>query len=141
MTHQPFHRDRFTWLAYCALAFYGYFLNVFGPITPFLKKEFQLPDAMIALHFTAFAAGILLIGVGGHLPIRRMGRWMSLWVGMIGISVNALLLLIGRNPIITIGASFLMGLIGSLILAIIPSALSDQHGEMRAVALSEANVI
>ena len=34
-----------------------------------------------------------------------------------------------------------MGLIGSLILAIIPAALSDQHGEMKAVALSEANVI
>ena len=34
-----------------------------------------------------------------------------------------------------------MGLIGSLILAIVPAALSDQHGEMRAVALSEANVI
>jgi fucose permease len=34
-----------------------------------------------------------------------------------------------------------MGLVGSLILVIIPSALSDQHGEARAVALSEANVI
>jgi fucose permease len=33
-----------------------------------------------------------------------------------------------------------MGLIGSLILAIVPAALSDQHREMRAVALSEANV-
>jgi fucose permease len=32
-------------------------------------------------------------------------------------------------------------LIGSLILAIVPAALSDQHGEMKAVALSEANVI
>jgi fucose permease len=34
-----------------------------------------------------------------------------------------------------------MGLIGSLILAIVPAALADQHGELRAVALSEANVI
>jgi MFS family permease len=32
-------------------------------------------------------------------------------------------------------------LIGSLILAIVPAALSDKHGEMKAVALSEANVI
>jgi hypothetical protein len=30
-----------------------------------------------------------------------------------------------------------MGLVGSLILIIIPSALSDRHGELRAVALSE----
>jgi fucose permease len=32
-----------------------------------------------------------------------------------------------------------MGSIGSLILAIVPAALSDQHGDSKAVALSEAN--
>ncbi len=138
---QPFHRDRFTWLAYFALAFYAYFLNVLGPITPFLKEELSLSYTVSSFHFTAFAVGILLIGFAGHLPIQRMGRWRSLWVGMIGISLSAGLLLVGKNPIVTIGASFLMGLIGSLILAIVPAALADQHGEMRAVALSEANVI
>ncbi len=141
MTHQTFHRDRFTWLAYLSLAFYGYFLNVLGPITPFLKEELRLSYTVSSYHFTAFAVGILLIGFWGHLPIQRIGRWRSLWIGMVGISLSALLLLAGRNPIITIGASFLMGLIGSLILAIVPAALSDRHGEMRAVALSEANVI
>jgi MFS family permease len=34
-----------------------------------------------------------------------------------------------------------MGLVGSLILVIVPSFLSDQHGEQRAAALSEANVV
>lgn len=139
--HQTFHRDRFTWLAYFALAFYGYFLNVLGPITPFLKDELQLTYTVSSLHFTAFAAGILLIGFAGHLPIQRLGRWRSLWIGMIGMSLSTLVLLLGRHPVITIGASFLMGVIGSLVLAIVPAALSDQHGEMRAVALSEANVI
>ncbi len=139
--HRTFHRDRFTWLAYLSLAFYAYFLNVLGPITPFLKEELRLSYTVSSLHFTAFAVGMLLIGFGGHFLIERIGRWRSLWVGMIGISLNSLLLLAGRSPVITIGASFLMGLIGSLILAIVPAALSDQHGEMRAVALSEANVI
>ncbi|HEX2998382.1 MAG TPA: MFS transporter [Anaerolineales bacterium] len=138
---QTFHRDRFTWLAYFALAFYGYFLNVLGPITPFLKDELQLTYTVSSLHFTAFALGILLIGFAGHLPIQRLGRWRSLWIGMVGMSLSALVLLLGRHPVITIGASFLMGVIGSLVLAIVPAALSDQHGEMRAVALSEANVI
>jgi fucose permease len=138
---QSFHRDRFTWLAYLSLAFYGYFLNVLGPITPFLKEQLELSYTVSSLHFTAFAIGILLIGVGGHLFIQRIGRQRSLWIGLFGMSVSALLLLVGKNPIITIGASFLMGLIGSLILAIVPAALSDQHGTMKAVALSEANVI
>ena len=138
---QTFHRDRFTWLAYLSLAFYAYFLNVLGPITPFLKEELRLSYTISSLHFTAFAVGILLIGLGGHLLVQRIGRWRSLWVGVIGMSPGALLLLAGKSPVTTIGASFLMGLVGSLILAIVPAALSDQHGELRAVALSEANMI
>jgi fucose permease len=138
---RTFHRDRFTWLAYFALAFYGYFLNVLGPITPFIKDELQLTYTISSLHFTAFAVGILLIGIAGHTLIRRIGRLRSLWLGLFGMSLSAVLLLLGKSPAITIGASFLMGLVGSLILAIVPAALSDQHGELRAVALSEANVI
>ena len=138
---QTFHRDRFTWLAYLSLAFYGYFLNVLGPITPFLKDELRLTYTVSSFHFTAFAIGILLIGLGGHWVIQRIGHQRSLWVGLFGISLSAFLLLIGRNPVITVGASFLMGWIGSLILAVVPAALSDQHAELRAVALSEANMI
>ena len=138
---QTFHRDRFTWMAYLFLAFYGYFLNVLGPITPFLKDELHLSYTVSSLHFTAFAVGILLVGLGGHVPIRRLGRWRALWIGAAGMSLSALLLVAGRTPVITIGAAFLMGAIGSLILAVVPSALSDRHGELRAVAISEANVI
>jgi fucose permease len=138
---QTFHRDRFTWLAYLMLAFYGYFLNLLGPITPFLKDELRLSYTVSSLHFTAFAVGILLVGLGGHLVITRLGRWRALWLGAFGMSAGVLLLVLGRSAPFTIAASFLMGLVGSLILAIVPSALSDQHGEARAVALSEANVI
>src|SRR6185295_20414455 len=138
---QTFHRDRFTWLAYLSLAFYAYFLNVLGPITPFVKEELRLSYTISSLHFTAFAVGILLIGLGGHLLVQRFGRWRSLWIGMIGMSLSALFLLTGRIPVITIGATFLMGLVGSLILTIVPAALSDQHGDLRAVALSEANML
>src|ERR1044071_9209077 len=138
---RTFHRNRFTWLAYLSLAFYGYFLNALGPITPFLKDELGLTYTISSFHFTAFAVGILLIGAGGHLLIQRIGKQRSLWLGLFGMSLSALLLVVGKSPIITIAACFLMGLIGSLILAIVPAALSDQHVEMKAVALSEANVI
>jgi fucose permease len=139
--HRTFHRDRFTWLAYLSLAFYAYFLNVLGPITPFLKDELRLSYTVSSFHFTAFAVGILFVGIGGHLIVQRIGRLPSLWLALFGISLSAVLLLVGKSPVITIGASFLMGLIGSLILIIVPAALSDQHEELRAVALSEANVI
>jgi fucose permease len=138
---QTFFRDRFTWLAYLLLAFYGYFLNILGPITPFLKDELELSYTVSSLHFTAFASGILLVGLGGHLLIQHFGRRHSLWIGAFGMSLGALVLSLGRLPVITIGASFLMGLIGSLILVIVPAALFYRHAEMRTVSLTEANII
>ena len=138
---EKFHRTQFTWLAYLLIAFFGFFLNIFGPITPFLKDDLGLSYTISSLHFTAFAFGILIVGFAGHLLIERLGRILSLWVGAFGISGSAILLIIGQTPVLTIGASFVMGVIGSLILAVVPSALSDQFGEQRAVAISEANTI
>ena len=136
-----FHRDRLTWLAYLMITLYGYYINILGPVTPFLKSEFKLSYTVSSLHFTAFAVGMLVIGLWGHLVIQRTGRWRALWLGAGGLSLGALLLMAGRVPVITIGACFLMGLVGTLILAIVPAALSDLHGELRAVALAEANVV
>ena len=85
--------------------------------------------------------GILAVGVWGHLVIERIGRWRALWTGAFGMSVSALILIAGRSAALTIGAAFCMGLVGSLILVMIPSLLSDMHEELRAVALSEANVV
>src|SRR5512139_1448672 len=106
---QTFHRDRSSWLLYLLLAFYAFFINVFGPITPFLKDELALSYTVSSLHFTAFAVGILLAGLTGHIVVQRMGRWNALWLGAFGMSGGALLLLVGQSATFTIGASFCMG--------------------------------
>ena len=141
MEHHKITRDSITWLAYLLLAFYAYLLNVFGPITPFLKDELHLSYTISSLHFTAFATGILLVGWVGQWPIRRLGRQRALWSGAFGISLGAFILIVGRTPMVTIGASFFMGLVGSLILVIVPSLLADNHPQSRSMVLVEANVI
>ncbi len=136
-----FHRSRITWLAYLLLAFYGFFLNSLGPVTPFLKRELRLSYAVSSLHFTAFAAGILLVGVVGHQVIDRAGRRRSLWIGAWGMSFGVLLLVAGRAPAFTVGAALVMGTVGSLILVLVPSVLHAEHGADVPVALAEANVV
>ena len=137
----PFVRTRQTWLAYSMLAFYSYYINIIGPVTPFFKDELHLSYTVSSLHYTAFAAGILVIGVLGSSIIQRTGRKRALYTGAAGLSLGALALAAGQTPYLTIPAAFLMGCIGSLILAIVPTMLSDQYGEQRAVAISEVNVV
>jgi fucose permease len=134
-------RNRQTWLLYLSLAMYAYFLNGLGPATPYLKDELHLSYTVGSLHFTAFALGMILAGLSGHWIIARLGRGKALWLGLLGLVAGGIGLALGRTPVLTIAASLLMGAVGSLVLAVVPSGLSDQYGEMRAVALSEANVI
>jgi fucose permease len=134
-------RNRETWIAYILLAIYAYSLNILGPITPFLHDELKIAYAVSSLHFSAFAAGILVIGLAGHLVIQRTGHKRALAIGALGLGMGTLLLVLGRHPIATIGAAFIMGVIGSLILAVVPALLAETHGELRAVAISEANVL
>src|SRR5512143_1923424 len=124
------NRDRVTWLAYLMLAFYGYFLNVFGPIAPYLKSELNLSYTVSSFHFSAFALGMICAGLIGHSLIQTTGRWNALWISAFGVSLGSLLLIAGRSALLTIGASFFMGLVGSLVLTVVPSVLADQHGEL-----------
>ena len=47
----------------------------------------------------------------------------------------------GAHVAATIGAAFVMGFLGSLMLTMIPATLSDHHQELRATALTESNVL
>ncbi len=134
-------RDRVTWLSYLALALYSYFLNIFGPITPYLKSELALSYTVSSFHFSAFALGMIGAGLTGGILVGKAGRWAALWISIFGISAGSLLLIAGRSPIQTIGASFFMGLLGSLVLTVVPSVLADEHGSLSAVAFSEANLV
>ena len=134
-------RDRFTWLTYLMLGYYSYFINGLGPVTPFLRTELRMSYTLSSLHFSAFAVGMLLAGLGTDRLARRFGRRWTFWNGAFGMAGGALFLLLGHHPILTISGAFLMGTIGSLLLVTIPAALSERYGEQRAIALSEANVV
>jgi MFS family permease len=141
MMPSTFRRSRHTWLLYLAYAVYGYVLNSLGPATPFLKSELNLTYTVASLHFSAFAIGMILAGLSGHLAVARKGRKWVLWFALLGMSLSALGLVGGRSAWITIGAAFLMGIIGSLISSVVPSGLADEHGENRAIALTELNLV
>ncbi len=136
-----FRRSRQTWTFYLVFAVWGYVFNGLGPVTPFLKSELNLSYTLASLHFSAFAVGMILAGLVGHLVVARMGRRWVLWFALFGMSLSQLGLALGRAAWMTIAASFLMGAIGSLMASVVPSGLADEHGENRALALAELNLI
>ena len=137
---QPFRRSQHTWLLYLTLAIFGFVINALGPVTPFLKAELNLSYTVTSLLFSAFASGMILTGLAGHVLVRRLGSGV-LWLALFGMCLSAIGLAVSQSPWMTIIASFSMGCIGSLVPAVTSSSLSDEHGENRSAALSESNLI
>ncbi len=135
-----FRRDRLTWLLYALLSYYAYMQAIVSPALNFLGDEIALSFSVRGLHATAFAAGMMSAGLLGERATARWGRPRVLWIGGAGMALGALILIAGRSAPVTLAATLIMGLIGSFTLVVIQSALSDHHGERRAVALTESNV-
>lgn len=138
---RTFHRDRYTWLAYLLLSYFAYLQASLGPLMPFVRGELNLSYTVGGLHLSAFAAGMIGAGLLAAPLARRFGRRALLWGGGVGMSVGSLLLVSAAHVVTTIGAAFVMGFLGSLMLTMIQATLSDHHQELRATALTESNVL
>lgn len=134
-------RTRRTWLIYALLSLYVFMLNVPGPVTNYLKDEFTMSYTLSSLHFSAFAAGVLVTGLFGAYFIPRFPRQKVLAFGALGLGVGGMILAFGRSPAVTIAGIFLMGCIGTLILSIYPAILDEEMGARSPVGISEANTI
>lgn len=136
-----FIRTRLTWQAYLTISYYSYLLNSLGPITPFLRDELHLSYTVASFHFSAYALGVIATGIVMNSVVQRLGQRPLVWIGVFGMALGTLLLVAGRTPAVTIASAFIMGLLGVLISALFSSALAEQHGTFRAVALTESTMI
>jgi predicted MFS family arabinose efflux permease len=136
----PFVRDRFTWLAYFMLAYYAYLQATLGPLMNFVRADLNLDYNTTGLHLSALALGMVLAGLSADRAARRWGRQAVFWGGGAGMALGAVLLTLGKHPLVTIGGCFVMGFIGSFLLVMIQAALTDRHGDLRAIALTESNI-
>jgi len=136
----PLSRDRFTWLAYIMLAYYAYMQSMLGPLVPFLRAELDLNYTVAGLHLSAFAVGMIVAGLISDQLAQRWGRRTVYWGGASGMGAGALLLVLARQPLFTIGGVLIMGFVGSFVMVMVQAMLSDRHGPYRATALTEANI-
>jgi fucose permease len=134
-------RDLITWAGYLSLAIFTFFLNIQGNILPFLRDAFGLGYRMVTLHPAAVAMGLILCGLFADRAITALGRRRAIAVGLVGLAAGAGLVIVAPSPVVSIAGCLLMGLIGGLILACVPSLLVDRHGADASAAIGEANGI
>src|SRR5215208_4054858 len=137
---ERFHRDRLTWIAYVLLAWFAYLQAAPGLVIVHLRDELDLSYSTGGLHVAAFAAGSTVAGVIAARLERALGRRTLLWSAAALLGAGAIGLTAGRTAAVTVGSALVMGVGGGLLLVTIQAVLADRHGELRTVALAEANV-
>lgn len=135
-----FRRDRLTWVTYVMLGWFAYLQAAPGLVLPHLRSELHLSYSSGGLHVAAFALGSMAAGIASARLERVLGRGAMLWWAAVCMGAGTVALVTGRVVGITIGGVLLMGIGGGLLLVTIQAALSDHHGHLRTVALTEANV-
>jgi predicted MFS family arabinose efflux permease len=122
------------------LAWFAYLQAAPGLVIAHLRDELALSYSTGGLHVAAFAAGSMVSGVVAARLERALGRRTLLWSAAALMGAGAIGLTAGRIAPLTVGSVLIMGLGGGILLATIQAALADRHGELRTVALTEANV-
>ncbi len=135
-----FQRDRLTWVAYVMLAWFAYLQASPGVVVPHLRDELDLSYSVGGLHLAAFAAGSMVAGLVSSRLELAFGRKRVLWSAAALFGAAAVGLTAAPVVLATLGAILTMGFAGGLLLTTIQAMLADHHGELRTVALTEANV-
>jgi len=137
---QVFTRDRVTWVMYVVLGWFAYLQAAPGLVVPHLRDELGLSYSTGGLHVAAFAAGSMAAGVLCGPIETLIGRRTLLWASAGLMGAGTVGLTVGRTGTVTIGSVLVMGLGGGLLIVTLQAVLSDQHGDLRTIALTEANV-
>ena len=139
-TSHPFIRTRITWLAYSMLAYIGFSQAILGPLMPFLRSELGLNYTQGGFFSAAIACGLIFTGLLAGGLARRFRRQILFWSGGTLLALGVTALSTSHTFELALIATLSMGIGGSLAQVMIQAILSDQHGEQRAIALTEANV-
>jgi predicted MFS family arabinose efflux permease len=132
-------RDGLTWLVYAHFSAFAYFLYAFAPSITLLRDDEHLSDTVAGLHGTAFAVGVVAIGLVGQRIIDGLGRLRAMWMFLTGLCVAVGVYISAPILVVTLTGAFLAGCAGSGIAITCSAVLVDHHGPAGPAAMTEAN--
>ncbi|MGI5204324.1 MFS transporter [Spirillospora sp. CA-108201] len=125
---------------YAALGCLGYLLTALGAILPQLREERGLPRAEAALYPSAFALGLVIVGLVGHRLAARLGR-CAIPVALTALVGGAALLAASGGRLDTAAGALVLGLGGAGLVQLVPAALRAAHPGDGTIQIGEANAV
>ncbi len=139
-TPPPYRRDHRTIAAFGLLAALGSLHTVLGATLPYLRADLGLGYRAASLHLTAFAVGGLVAGLSGTAIQDRSSRLGLVVLGTLSAVTGVVLVALAGAFAVSLAGAGLIGAGATHAFIGIWSGLSDQHGDRRAVALTEGEV-
>ena len=122
---------------YAAHGVLGYLLSGFGVILPELRQDLGLGRAEVALYPSAFALGLVLVGLCGDGLLRALGT-QAMRCALVTQIGGALLLASGFGRIAGGVGALLFGLGLAIMVNFAPALLRDEHADLAPLAIAEA---
>ncbi|TDC74651.1 MFS transporter [Actinomadura sp. 7K507] len=133
-------RTSSTFGLYLTFGCLGYMLTALGAILPELREERGLPRAEVALYPSAFALGLVVVGLIGHRLARRLGP-LALPSALVALVGGAAIIAVAGGRLGTGIGALVLGLGGAGLVQLIPAGLRALHGGDGAVPIGEANAV
>ncbi|MFD0540405.1 MFS transporter [Actinomadura luteofluorescens] len=125
---------------YAAFGCLGYLLTALGAILPQLREERGLPRAEAALYPSAFALGLVIVGLVGHRLAARLGRY-AIPAALTALVGGAALLASAGGRLGTAAGALVLGLGGAGLVQLVPAALRAAHRGDGTIQIGEANAV
>ncbi len=143
VTASPMTTDRFRWDRLTFASALGYALLVgalsVGVVLGELRHQFHLSGVVAALHGSTFGFASIAAGFFGVRVVDRLGRRGSLVTAAVAMASGIAMFCVGPAWPVTLAGTALAGLGGALLVMVMPSLISDHHGEHRAAAFAAVN--
>jgi fucose permease len=106
---------------YAAFGCLGFLLAGLGAILPELRAERNLPRSEAALYPSAFALGLIVVGLFGHRLAARLGRY-ALPSALTALVGGAGVLVLGDGRLLTGTGALILGLGGAALVQLVRAA-------------------
>ena len=118
----------------------AFLLNGLGGVLEPLQRDLHVSRGDVAFYPSLFAAGLVVVGVGGGALVGRIGRTAALRLAMAGMMLGGLLLAT-PNRVATLLGALLLGLGGAVLVQLGPALLAALHPQAPTAAVGEANAL